>query len=35
MSQVVLQGTWLQDTRLSCVALSVVLVQTHCWHLEE
>lgn len=30
-----LQGTWLQDTSLSCVALSVTLVHTHTWHLEE
>lgn len=32
--QVVLQGTWVQDTMWSCVALSVVLVQTQFWHLE-
>lgn len=33
--QVLGQGTWLQDTWLSCVALSVVLVQTQVSHLEE
>lgn len=33
--QVVLQGTWLQDTWLSCVELSVTLVQTHVSHPEE
>lgn len=33
--QVLGQGTWLQDTLLSCVALSVMLVQTQVSHLEE
>lgn len=33
--QVLGQGTWLQDTFLSCVALSVLLVQTQVSHLEE
>lgn len=33
--QEVLQGTWVQEMTLSCVALSLRSVQMQFWHLDE